>query len=174
MHRTDPHETTGTSCASSYASYCGFYFEQKVKQAAAAAQGAADAGAKWPGPRWLFQQAAITCHAWEDGLCRVAQGLPCRRIPVLPSYDAASRILKVGDCVVRKFSKDCDQTEILDAFEKQHWPPRIEICLGGDPALAPENKLRDLIRLLNRVQMLNLIHFSSDGTGAGACWEFVA
>jgi hypothetical protein len=90
---------------------------------------------------------------------------------VLPSCDAVSRTLMVGEHVVRKLKSDGKQTKILEAFEEQHWPPRIE--MGGDPALAPENKLRDLVRLLNRDHKLNLIHFSSDGTGRGVCWEFV-
>ena len=59
-------------------------------------------------------------------------------------------------------------TKILDAFEEDGWPDRID-----SPILKTDAGMvhRDAIRKLN--DGLRAIRFRSDGTGDGICWEML-
>ncbi|MEI8381036.1 MAG: hypothetical protein WCJ09_12965 [Planctomycetota bacterium] len=60
-------------------------------------------------------------------------------------------------------------TKILDAFEEDGWPERID-----SPILKTNAGMvhRDAIRKLN--SGLRAIRFRSDGTGDGICWEMIS
>jgi len=57
-------------------------------------------------------------------------------------------------------------TRILDAFEEEHWPERIDDPLPGG---RNPQRLRGALATLNRG--LNAIRFRTDGSGEGIRWE---
>ena len=59
---------------------------------------------------------------------------------------------------------------ILDAFQAQGWPKRIEDPLPEEPETLPDAHLRDAIKCLNRKLNPRLIRFVADGAGHGVCW----
>ncbi len=95
--------------------------------------------------------------------------------PTKPSWDNVTRELLIKGNVVKRFRRPAsNQERVLDAFQEDGWPPRIDDPLpqkqGRDVSLC----LHDTVNHLNRNQLNRLIHFSRDGTGQGICWELVA
>ncbi len=73
--------------------------------------------------------------------------------PPVPFYDSVRREFRLGTTVLRRFKHRAgNQIGVLQAFQNQDWPPRIEDPLCIDPALAPENKLHDTVYYLNKDQ----------------------
>jgi hypothetical protein len=60
---------------------------------------------------------------------------------------------------------------VLNAFEEEGWPKRIDDPLRPDPDQDAKRHLHDTIRRLNRNRRAPLIHFSGDGTGEGVIWD---
>lgn len=86
-----------------------------------------------------------------------------------PSWDHGTGKLHYGGKLARQVQNPGRATNIvaiLDAFEEQGWPARIDDPLpdGGD-----KQRLREAIRTLN--QGLSRLRFRADGTGSGICWE---
>jgi len=63
------------------------------------------------------------------------------------------------------------QEAVLNAFEEEGWPARIDDPLLPHPDQDAKRHLNDTIRRLNRNRRAPLIHFSGDGTGQGVLWE---
>lgn len=86
-----------------------------------------------------------------------------------PRWDRDTGKLHYGGKLARQVQNPGRATNIvaiLDAFEEQGWPARIDDPLpdGGD-----KQRLREAIRTLN--QGLSRLRFRADGTGSGICWE---
>ena len=80
----------------------------------------------------------------------------------------------VGPFMVRQFRRSADnQAGVLEAFEDENWPARVEFPPGILSELDPEHKLNDAAFDLNRGEELFLVCFFCDGTGRGVCWELV-
>jgi hypothetical protein len=91
---------------------------------------------------------------------------------IVPKWDRDRRELRLGGQLVKVLKLPSPMQEaILMAFEEEHWPPRIDDPLPGDPALLPKRRLHDTIKSLNRNQKNCLIRFIGDGTGEGVRWE---
>ncbi len=81
-------------------------------------------------------------------------------------------MLYVGEDVVKRYRVPSPTQEaVLNAFEEEDWPARIDDPLRPEPDQNVKRHLNDTIRRLNRNRRLPLIHFSGDGTGTGVLWE---
>jgi hypothetical protein len=85
-----------------------------------------------------------------------------------PSWDRNRCVLKFRGQVVRRTRKPHIATRIvsiLDAFEEEGWPDRIDSPLRGG---VDSQLLRESVASLN--ERLKLIRFESDGSGQGITW----
>ena len=90
-----------------------------------------------------------------------------------PAWDAHRRLILCGDRVVKRFRGPAkNQTLILDAFQEEGWPGRIDDPLAPGPDDDPSARLRDAVRRLNRRQCYPVLRFCADGTGQGVCWSW--
>ncbi len=93
-----------------------------------------------------------------------------------PHWNAQRRELRVDGQVIKRFrSSAANQEAILNAFEEEGWPPRIDDPL---PQMPQQNqdapcRLNDAARRLNKHHKTDLIRFHCDGTGEGVLWEWV-
>jgi hypothetical protein len=93
---------------------------------------------------------------------------------VLPHWDPSRHELRVGDRLVKHFKLPSpNQETILNAFEEEGWPPRIDDPLPQSSEIDPRERLHNTIRALNRHQRHRLLRIRGDGTDEGVMWEFV-
>jgi hypothetical protein len=114
--------------------------------------------------------AAFTCKhlAAEERLG--AGSIGARRLK--PAWDRERRELVVGGQLVKRFRVPAaSQERILDAFEEEGWPQRIDDPLPHTNNLVPRARLHDAIKNLNRHHVHRLIVFQGDGRGVGICWK---
>jgi hypothetical protein len=91
-----------------------------------------------------------------------------------PRWDAAFRVLRVGNKVVKEYRLPSrNQETILEAFQEEGWPHSIDDPLPPLAEVEPKSRLHDTIKRLNRHHKDRLIRFRGDGTGEGICWEYV-
>lgn len=91
--------------------------------------------------------------------------------PIKPTWNPHHRELWYGTVLVKRFRKaGPNQQRILDAFEEDGWPSRIDNPLCGNSELGARERLRQALGRLNRSLKRPVIHFWSDGTGRGLCW----
>jgi hypothetical protein len=91
-----------------------------------------------------------------------------------PCWDAASRELRVGASVVKRFRVPAPNQEVvLAAFEEEEWPGRIDDPLPPVAEIEPKRRLHSTIQCLNRNQRTHLVHFHGDGNGQGVRWELL-
>ena len=98
------------------------------------------------------------------------------RIVMDPTVDwhADARKLCVNGQIVKRFKwPAANQEAVLNAFQEEGWPERIDDPLPPQPEQDPKRRLADTIKCLNRKQVNQLIHFHGDGTGEGIFWELV-
>jgi len=111
------------------------------------------------------------CHAQEvTSSCETPEGEPCETGG--PNFDRYHRILTVDGIFVRQFLRDAEnQMRILNAFQDQHWPHRIDNAFPrakpGDPNRRPSDAVSDL----NRNYKHKLIHFWVEKGTRGICWK---
>jgi hypothetical protein len=95
----------------------------------------------------------------------------CSDEPVRPRWDGRSRELTWRGQLVKRFRIVApNQQLILDAFEEEGWPARIDDPLNGG-CDDPRQRLHDTVRNLNRCQRGLRLRFLRDGSGEGICWE---
>ncbi len=91
-----------------------------------------------------------------------------------PLWDAARHELRVGEIVVKRFKgRAANQEAVLNAFQEENWPARIDDPLIPLPEIDAKRRLSDTIKCLNRKHVHSLIRFSGDGTGEGIIWTRV-
>lgn len=90
-----------------------------------------------------------------------------------PHYDTGSRELQWHGQVVKRMQRaGCNQQTVLEAFEKQGWPARIDDPLEADRLIDTKARLRETVRALNEKQGAGArIRFYSDD--GGVRWEAV-
>lgn len=89
-----------------------------------------------------------------------------------PHWDRERHELRVGDVLVKRFRLPASNQEtILEAFEEESWPARIDDPLPPTAGHDPKRKLHDTINSLNRNQKARVLRFYGDGSGYGVCWE---
>lgn len=97
---------------------------------------------------------------------------PPSSIAFQPIWDRRRRELRVGARIVKEFKVPAPNQEmVLDVFEEEHWPPRIDDPLPPKPGITSQRRLHDTINSLNRNQRHQLIRFFADGLGKGVRWE---
>jgi hypothetical protein len=99
-------------------------------------------------------------------------GVPRRETP---QWDRDLGLLTFRNVVVRKVrgggvAKNI--RTILDTFQDDGWPDRIDNPLSGGRADASARK-SEAINTLNNKMLINSIRFRADGTGEGILWEEV-
>ncbi len=91
-----------------------------------------------------------------------------------PCWNSCDRTLRVGDDVVKHFKwRAANQEAILNAFEEEGWPPRVDDPLPPQVDQDAKRRLSDTIKGLNKKQIQQLIRFHGDGTGEGITWEWI-
>jgi hypothetical protein len=94
------------------------------------------------------------------------------RADALPHWDAMAQVLCFAGLVVKRFGYSSpNQEAVLEAFEEEHWPRRIDDPLRPLSGVDSKQRLRDTIRTLNAKQENLLIRFRSGGTGEHVIWE---
>jgi hypothetical protein len=97
-----------------------------------------------------------------------------RSAAVIPRWDPATRVLRVGGHIVKQYRvPSSTQEAILDAFQEEGWPHHLDDPLPPVHDGYPKDRLRDAIRHLNANQKNRLIRFRGDGTGQGILWELI-
>ncbi|CAD73699.1 hypothetical protein RB4296 [Rhodopirellula baltica SH 1] len=92
----------------------------------------------------------------------------------VPIWEAERRELRFDGEVVKHFKwVAVNQQAILNAFEEDGWPPRIDDPLPPNAEQDSKRRLADTIKCLNRKQCYAVVHFRGDGTGEGVIWEIV-
>ena len=94
--------------------------------------------------------------------------------PSKPKWDQQRRELCIDKVTVKRFKwAAANQEAILNAFEEEGWPYRIDDPLPPHPEQDSKRRLSDTIKCLNRKQSNCLIRFRGDGSGEGVVWETV-
>jgi hypothetical protein len=89
-----------------------------------------------------------------------------------PFWDHDRHELRVDAPIVKRFRRPAkNQETILDAFQEDGWPPRIDDPLPGNAHIDRHDRLHDAVKKLNR-QKPHLVAFNSDGAGMGVLWVF--
>jgi hypothetical protein len=92
-----------------------------------------------------------------------------------PHWDREHRVLTVAGQVIKRYRRlSPNQEAVLQAFEEQGWPNRIDDPIPFNSAIPPKLRLHDTIRWLNLKHECRLIRFLGDGTGEGVCWRLIA
>lgn len=88
-----------------------------------------------------------------------------------PRWDRRRRELWVAGCLVKRFRVPAvNQLAVLDAFEEEGWPARLDDPLPPVVSGNAKVRLHDTIKALNRNQVQALIRFFGDGTGQAVVW----
>ena len=111
----------------------------------------------------------VNLHPTQD----LQSSLDSPNSPLVPKWDRLRQELKVGTVVVKRFKVPAaSQETILEAFEEEAWPPRIDDPLSPRNDQLPKRRLQETIRSLNRNQKSPLLHFLGDGSGEGILWRY--
>lgn len=90
----------------------------------------------------------------------------------IPEWDRNSRRLRLRGVLVKWFKwQAANQEAVLNAFQEDGWPSRIDDPLRPHPEQDSKRRLSDTIKGLNKKQANELIRFHGDGTGEGIVWE---
>jgi hypothetical protein len=90
-----------------------------------------------------------------------------------PTWDHDRQELRIGKVIVKRFRVPAPSQEaILEAFQEEAWPPRIDDPLPPHSDQAPKRRLQETIKSLNRNQKRPLVRFLGDGNGQGVLWEY--
>jgi hypothetical protein len=91
--------------------------------------------------------------------------------PDHPTWDRGRRELRLGRIVVKRFRQPAANQElVLEAFEEERWPPRIDDPLPLVAEQDPKKRLHRTISNLNRSQENAVIHFTGGGDGESVGW----
>src|SRR6056297_506533 len=98
-----------------------------------------------------------------------------------PRWDRERRLLWIDDQLVKSFRRNAPtQANILDVFEEEDWPERIDDPLPwpsvSDPLVARKrahHRLRTAIQSLNQNHRIEAMSFHCDGTGEAITWRYV-
>ena len=94
--------------------------------------------------------------------------------PSIPHWDATTGVLSFKSQPVKRFRRPApSQQAILNAYQENGWPPRIDNPISQECERVSSRRLLDAIRALNRHHEQQLIRFSGDGNGDGVLWEAI-
>ncbi|MEM6468178.1 MAG: hypothetical protein AAF802_01320 [Planctomycetota bacterium] len=125
------------------------------------------------GPR-PSQRFSAAPPASTEGGSILNRSLTSRAPVARPSWDGERHELSVLGKIVKRFKHPSPNQElVLEAFEEERWPSRIDDPIPQHPDLCPKRRLNDTIKSLNNSQRNNLIRFMGDGTGRGVLWDLI-
>lgn len=85
-----------------------------------------------------------------------------------PRWDGSARCLFLGKELIRKYAHNAySQMAILQAFQTENWPKRIDNPFRNQAGHHCKERLRRTVENLNR--HVSFIHFWCDYNG-GVCW----
>ena len=91
---------------------------------------------------------------------------------IKPHWNAVTRELQFQDVIVKCYKWKAENQEmVLNAFQEEGWPHRIDDPLPPQRDQDCKRRLCDTIKCLNRKQTNGLIRFHGDGTGEGVFWK---
>ena len=89
-----------------------------------------------------------------------------------PFWDRDRKELRIGNFVVKRFRWPAENQErVLNAFQEEGWPSRIDDPIVPHANICPKRRLHDTLKCLNRKQDNEIIKFRGDGTGQGVLLE---
>ena len=110
----------------------------------------------------------------SDGLTATdsSRPLPKRGLrAAVPFWDFHHRELRVGDILAKRFRQPAkNQEAILNAFQEEGWPPRIDSPIAAAGSTDAQERLQDAVKRLNH-QINPVLRFFSDGKGRGVTWK---
>jgi hypothetical protein len=113
---------------------------------------------------------AMTMRARRRRKNELSENRTSNEVPRHLSWDGES-ILRWGDAILKEYRRAATMQKcILDAFEQQGWPRRIDNPLPRLSGVHRKQRLRETIKNLNRGLTRRLIVFHADGSGLGVCW----
>jgi hypothetical protein len=123
-------------------------------------------------------------HSPSRGAARARESEACPPDPASPSdpvarsdrpvWDDQARELWWGAQLIKRFRNDAaNQRLILQAFEEQGWPARIDDPLPPTAGINRKSRLRETVRGLHHGQKPLVLRFHADGTGSGVRWEAI-
>jgi hypothetical protein len=88
---------------------------------------------------------------------------------------SGKRELWVGNYLIKKYTQPAKNQElVLQAFEEQNWPDRIDDPLPGVAGVNAKRRLRETVEALNdHHKTQGVLRFYMDGTGEGVTWELL-
>ena len=109
--------------------------------------------------------------------CHMVDGYRCRNTPERPDYDAAQRVLLVGQFIPPHFLREAwNLIAVLVAFQGREWAPAVPSALpkGFDAKSAAKSKttLKNTIHHLNRAQDPWLVRFHGRWHEGTISWEW--
>ncbi|HLJ11470.1 MAG TPA: hypothetical protein VKU82_09785, partial [Planctomycetaceae bacterium] len=104
------------------------------------------------------KSAADTCASLESA--GISDRSPGTATSLVPVWDADRRILALrGEIILRLSRRAKNLVLIVQAFQDDHWPPRIDDPLPGVIGREAKSRLRGAIEKLNRKRLVKRIHF---------------
>ena len=92
--------------------------------------------------------------------------------PQIPHWDVIGKELSFASQTVKRLIRQAPNQEvILNAFQEEGWPKRIDDPLSQATENSPRRRLQDTIKALNRKHEVRLLRFRGDGRGRGIVWE---
>ena len=90
----------------------------------------------------------------------------------VPVWDVDRQELRFGGKLVKRYKLPSkNQVAVLNSFEEDGWPARIDDPVKPLPGSDSRRRLNDTVKALNKNQKHKLLHFRSDGSGEGILWE---
>ncbi len=90
---------------------------------------------------------------------------------LLPFWEHERGRLWYGNTLVKEFHQPAPfQRLVLDALQKANWKPHMDDPLPWDENVDPQERLRNVVKGLNRDQIIPMLQFWTDGTDTGIWW----
>ncbi len=90
----------------------------------------------------------------------------------VPVWNSAIGELSLSGVLVKKYRHPAkNQRLILNAFQEEGWPRKVDDPLPGVHDADPKRRLSDTVRSLNDNRKNDALHFECDGTGEGVIWS---
>jgi hypothetical protein len=110
----------------------------------------------------------------EPGAAYALDGADPPAVAPRPHWDAGCRQLLVGPILVKRYRQPAaNQEKILEAFEEEGWPPRIDDPLPPRYEQDTKRRLHSTINNLNRGQERQILHFYGGGDGQTVAWKLL-
>lgn len=91
-----------------------------------------------------------------------------------PEWNVHRHELLVNQQLIKRYRWPAENQEaVLNAFQEEGWPARIDDPIPPQSNIDPKRRLADTIKCLNRNHLVHLVRFRGDGTGEGVLWDFI-